>query len=63
MSNDERHPSHAAVFKQRLRFASIKLRKAGEIPAWQRASSAQSLLWPPDAKNRLFGKDPDAGKD
>ena len=63
MSNDERHPSHAAVFKQRLRLASIKLRKAGEIPAWQRASSAQSLLWPPDAKNRLFGKDPDAGKD
>ena len=21
------------------------------------------LLWPPDAKNRLIGKDPDAGKD
>ena len=22
-----------------------------------------SVLWPPDAKNRLIGKDPDAGKD
>ena len=21
------------------------------------------MLWPPDAKNRLTGKDPDAGKD
>ena len=21
------------------------------------------ILWPPDAKNQLFGKDPDAGKD
>ena len=21
------------------------------------------ILWPPDAKNKLFGKDPDAGKD
>ena len=22
-----------------------------------------SILWPPDAKNSLIGKDPDAGKD
>ena len=21
------------------------------------------ILWPPDAKNSLFGKDPDAGRD
>jgi len=21
------------------------------------------ILWPPDAKNRLIGKDPDSGKD
>jgi len=21
------------------------------------------ILWPPDVKNRLIGKDPDAGKD
>ena len=21
------------------------------------------ILWPPDAKSQLFGKDPDAGKD
>ena len=21
------------------------------------------ILWPPDAKNQLFGKDPDAGRD
>ena len=25
--------------------------------------AAAPILWPPDAKNRLLGKDPDAGKD
>ena len=28
-----------------------------------RAEAEASILWPPDAKNRLIGKDPDAGKD
>ena len=27
------------------------------------AEAETPKLWPPDAKNRLFGKDPDAGKD
>ena len=27
------------------------------------AESEAPILWPPDAKNRLIGKDPDAGKD
>ena len=27
------------------------------------AEAETSILWPPDAKNRLTGKDPDAGKD
>ena len=27
------------------------------------AESETPILWPPDAKNRLIGKDPDAGKD
>ena len=27
------------------------------------AEAEAPLLWPPDAKNRLSGKDPDAGKD
>ena len=27
------------------------------------AESEASILWPPDVKSRLFGKDPDAGKD
>ena len=27
------------------------------------AEAEASILWPPDAKNRLIGKDPDAGKD
>ena len=27
------------------------------------AEAEASVLWPPDAKNRLIGKDPDAGKD
>ena len=28
-----------------------------------RAEAEIPILWPPDAKSRLFGKDPDAGKD
>ena len=27
------------------------------------ANAEALILWPPDAKNRLIGKDPDAGKD
>ena len=27
------------------------------------AEAEAPMLWPPDAKNQLFGKDPDAGKD
>ena len=27
------------------------------------AEAATPILWPPNAKNRLIGKDPDAGKD
>ena len=27
------------------------------------AEAETPILWPPDAKSRLFGKDPDAGKD
>ena len=27
------------------------------------AEAETPILWPPDLKNRLFGKDPDAGKD
>ena len=28
-----------------------------------RTDAETPILWPPDAKNRLTGKDPDAGKD
>ena len=27
------------------------------------AKAETPILWPPDAKNQLIGKDPDAGKD
>ena len=27
------------------------------------AEAEAPVLWPPDAKSRLIGKDPDAGKD
>ena len=27
------------------------------------AEAETSIVWPPDVKNRLIGKDPDAGKD
>ena len=30
---------------------------------WTDAEAEAPLLWPPDVKNRLIGKDPDAGKD
>ena len=28
-----------------------------------RTDAEAPILWPPDGKNRLSGKDPDAGKD
>ena len=28
-----------------------------------KAEAEASILWPPDAKSQLIGKDPDAGKD
>ena len=28
-----------------------------------RTGAEAPILWPPDGKNRLIGKDPDAGKD
>ena len=30
---------------------------------WTDAGAETPILWPPDAKNWLFGKDSDAGKD
>ena len=30
---------------------------------WTDAEAETPILWPPDAKNWLIGKDPDAGKD
>ena len=29
----------------------------------RRTDAEASILWPPDVKNQLIGKDPDAGKD
>ena len=29
----------------------------------ERIDAEAPILWPPDAKNQLIGKDPDAGKD
>ena len=29
----------------------------------RQAEAETPILWPPDAKNRLIGKDPDTGKD
>ena len=31
--------------------------------SWTDAEAEASLLWPPDAKSQLIGKDPDTGKD
>ena len=34
-----------------------------EIQLVNTKGNATSILWPPDVKDRLIGKDPDAGKD
>ena len=31
--------------------------------SWTDAEAETPILWPPDAKNTLLGKDPDAGKE
>ena len=36
----------------------------GFVPWWKTDVEAETpILWPPDVKSRLIGKDPDAGKD
>ena len=30
---------------------------------WINAEDEATILWPPDAKSQLIGKDPDSGKD
>ena len=32
-------------------------------PGWTDTEAVAPILWPPDAKSRLIGKDPDAGRD
>ena len=32
------------------------------LTGWTDAEAETPILWPPDVKNRLTGKDPDAGK-
>ena len=50
-------------------FTSLSLsfftwRKSLIIPTFiGRADAEAPILWPPDAKSQLIGKDPDAGKD
>ena len=34
-----------------------------EIPGSRACAADCPVFWPPDAKNRLIGKDPDAGRD
>ena len=51
-----------------LESKEIKLVNFKENQSWifiarTDAEAEASLLWPPDAKNWLIGKDPDAGKD
>ena len=33
------------------------------IPSVERTDAEAPVLWPPDAKTQLIGKDPNAGKD
>ena len=36
---------------------------AGEDSPAEDAEAETTILWPPDAKSQLIGKDPDGGKD
>ena len=41
-------------------------RKGNQYSAFIERTDAEAetpIVWPPDAKNRFIGKDPDAGKD
>ena len=48
-----------------LESKEIKLVNQGNQPSilFGRTDAEAPILWPPDAKSRLIGKDPDAGKD
>ena len=61
--------SHICLTSDRLTHEPNSL---PDIPTWQgnqpwifieRTVAEAPILWPPDAKSRLIGKDPDAGKD
>ena len=39
------------------------LRYADDTTLLTNVEAEAPILWPPDGKNRLIGKDPDAGKD
>ena len=58
----------AVLEKSPLDFKEIKPVKHKENQPWifigmTDAEAEDSILWPPDVKNWLIGKDPDAGKD
>ena len=44
---------------------TLIMEKKKFLPAilWPHGALVSSIIWPPDAKNWLIGKDPDAGKD
>ena len=37
--------------------------KGNQSFQWTDVEAEAPIIWPPDAKSRLIGKDPDAGKD
>ena len=55
-------------FESPLNSKEIKLVNRKENEPWifngrTDAEAETPILWPPDVKNRLIGKDPDAGKE
>ena len=52
------HPLHSKEINQSI------LKEINPEYHWRTDAEAEApILWPPDLKNRLIGKDPDAGKD
>ena len=56
---------HSVFFMVQLSHPYVTTEKTITLTIWTigRAEAEAPILWPPDLKSQLIGKDPDAGKD
>ena len=62
VSTPARSGTISCLFQVRKK-AAFKKKKKLDKTFIGRTDTEASILWPPDAKSQLIGKDPDAGKD